>query len=100
MDYHIKIESRIFMHFHMAAMLTAKGTVKCNVTNHGIAPKRWPMPNIKGGLKALFNIPLSRRVDTLPLGTAWDTHLYGFETRGNIFHKEEHIYFYFSYQPY
>ena len=25
------------MHFQMAAMCTLKGTIKCNVTNHGIA---------------------------------------------------------------
>ena len=28
---------KMFMHFQMAAMCTLKGTIKCNVTNHGIA---------------------------------------------------------------
>ena len=30
---------KISMHFQMAAMYILKGTIKCNVINHGIAQK-------------------------------------------------------------
>ena len=42
---------KISMHFQMAAMYILKGTIKCNVTNHGIALQGFLLLGEKGSGK-------------------------------------------------